>query len=115
MNYFDTRKYITIVDKHDVGWAIDFIKTSWDYFNEIVYLMKTTPVHQPIRVDNRIEMVYELIKKGYSTKSDLLVNSKIKTRDLSTILDTLIEEDRVECKIERSRTKPKVVYKIHKV
>ena len=106
---------ILTVNAQDVRRAIAYVWRAWDWFNEVVKMMKTTGLSRPVLTEeNKIEMVYEIIKKsgGVISRSDLYRQAKLLSSELEEVLATLISQGRVVREVIKTAGRPRILYRI---
>jgi len=98
----------------DIKRAVAYVWRVWDWFNEVVKMMKTTGISKPVLTEeNKIEMVYEIIKRngGVITRSELYREAKLLASELEEILTTLISQGRILRETVRTAGRPKILYR----
>lgn len=106
---------ILLVEETDVRRAIEYCAKVWNWFQEVVSMMKTTAHSREVFTEeNKIEMVYRIIKgsENHVTRSELARQSKLLPEDLDQVVDALVAQDRIVKVIEKTKGRNRIMYRL---
>lgn len=109
------RRPLLIIEGEDMAWGIGYCERAWNWFQDVVRLMKTTAISRSVMTEERkIEMVYSIIlaEGGEADRSTVYRRANLLSNDLERVLSTLVSQGRIIQEVVRTTTKPRIVYKV---